>query len=88
MVFLKKFYAEGFKSFAKPTTINFNHNMTSIIGPNGSGKSNIVDALKWTIGEQSIKQLRGSDKTNLIFMGSDNLAESDFALVELTFDNT
>lgn len=87
MVFLKKFHAEGFKSFAKPTTINFDHNMTSIIGPNGSGKSNIVDALKWTIGEQSIKQLRGSDKTNLIFMGSENLSESDFALVELTFDN-
>lgn len=88
MVFLKRFHAEGFKSFATPITLNFNKNMIGIIGPNGSGKSNIVDALKWTIGEQSIKQLRGSERSNLIFMGSEFLPEAKFALVELTFDNS
>lgn len=88
MVFLKRFHAEGFKSFATPITLNFTKNMIGIIGPNGSGKSNIVDALKWTIGEQSIKQLRGSERSNLIFMGSQFLQEAKFALVELTFDNS
>lgn len=87
MVFLKHFYAEGFKSFAQPISLNFDHNMIGIIGPNGSGKSNIVDALKWTIGEQSIKALRGKEKTNLIFMGSDTMPEAEFAMITLTFDN-
>lgn len=87
MVFLKKFHAEGFKSFAHPITLNFNSTMIGIIGPNGSGKSNIVDALKWALGEQSIKSLRGKEKSNLIFAGSNDLKEADFALVELTFDN-
>lgn len=88
MVFLKKFHAEGFKSFAKPVTLNFNSTMIGIIGPNGSGKSNIVDALKWAMGEQSIKSLRGKEKSNLIFVGSNDLKEADYALVELTFDNS
>lgn len=88
MVFLKKFHAEGFKSFAKPVTLNFNSTMIGIVGPNGSGKSNIVDALKWAMGEQSIKSLRGKEKSNLIFAGSNDLKEADFALVELTFDNS
>ncbi|GAA5414789.1 AAA family ATPase [Ureaplasma ceti] len=88
MVFLKKFHAEGFKSFANPVTLNFNETMIGIVGPNGSGKSNIVDALKWAMGEQSIKSLRGKEKTNLIFVGSKDMNEADYALVELTFDNT
>lgn len=88
MVFLKKFHAEGFKSFANPITLNFQETMIGIVGPNGSGKSNIVDALKWAMGEQSIKSLRGKEKTNLIFAGSKDMNEADFALVELTFDNS
>lgn len=88
MIFLKKFYAEGFKSFARPTTLNFDSTMIGIVGPNGSGKSNIVDGLKWAMGEQSVKSLRGKEKSNLIFAGSNDLKESDYALVELTFDNT
>lgn len=88
MIFLKNFYAEGFKSFARPINLNFSNTMIGIVGPNGSGKSNIVDALKWAMGEQSIKTLRGKEKTNLIFAGSNDMDEADFALVELTFDNT
>ena len=88
MVFLKRFYAEGFKSFAKPINLNFQETMIGIVGPNGSGKSNIVDALKWAMGEQSIKSLRGKEKTNLIFAGSKDMDEADYAFVELTFDNT
>ena len=88
MIFLKNFYAEGFKSFARPINLNFSNTMIGIVGPNGSGKSNIVDALKWAMGEQSIKTLRGKEKTNLIFAGSNDMDEADFALVELTFDNS
>ncbi len=88
MIFLKKFHAYGFKSFADELNLEFNHPMTGIVGPNGSGKSNIVDALKWVLGEQSIKSLRGSDKTNLIFMGSKGRQESKFAEITLTFDNS
>lgn len=88
MVFLKRFYAEGFKSFAEPINLNFEEKMIGIVGPNGSGKSNIVDALKWTIGEQSIKALRGKEKSNLIFMGSQTMPEADFAMITLTFNNS
>lgn len=88
MVFLKKFYAEGFKSFARPLTLNFNSTMIGVIGPNGSGKSNIVDGLRWAMGEQSNKTLRGKEKTNMIFVGSNDMKEADYALVELTFDNS
>ncbi len=87
MPFLKSIKAKGFKSFATEIVIDFNKNMTSFIGPNGSGKSNIVDAIKWTIGEQSVKQLRGDDKSNLIFMGSKDMGPANEAFVELTFDN-
>lgn len=58
MVFLKRFRAYGFKSYADEITINFTHSMTGIVGPNGSGKSNVVDALKWVLGERSMKHLR------------------------------
>lgn len=88
MLFLKKFYAYGFKSFAEEINIEFNDEMTGIVGPNGAGKSNIVDAFKWVLGEQSIKDMRGSSKFDLIFKGSSNHPESKYAQVTLTFDNS
>lgn len=88
MLFLKKFYAYGFKSFAEEINISFNNDMTGIVGPNGSGKSNIVDAFKWVLGEQSIKDMRGNSKLDLIFKGSSSHPESKFAQVTLTFDNS
>ena len=59
MIFLKKFEAKGFKSFADMTKLNFDSAMIGIVGPNGSGKSNVIDAIKWVLGEKSIKSLRG-----------------------------
>ncbi|MGL4951784.1 MAG: AAA family ATPase, partial [Mycoplasma sp.] len=88
MLFLKKFYAYGFKSFANEITINFKDQMTGIVGPNGSGKSNIIDALKWVLGEQSNKEIRGRDKYDLIFNGTDTFPKAKFAQVTLTFDNS
>ncbi|MGL4950667.1 MAG: AAA family ATPase [Mycoplasma sp.] len=87
MLFLKKFYAYGFKSFANEITINFENQMTGIVGPNGSGKSNIIDALKWVLGEQSNKEIRGRDKYDLIFNGTDSFPKAKFAQVTLTFNN-
>ncbi len=88
MLFLKKFYAYGFKSFADEIKIDFVDEMTGIVGPNGAGKSNIVDAFKWVLGEQSVKDMRGSNKLDLIFKGSSVRPESNFAQVTLTFDNS
>ena len=88
MLFLKKFYAFGFKSFANEVKIDFTEEMTGIVGPNGAGKSNIVDAFKWVLGEQSIKDMRGSSRLDLIFRGSTSIPESKFAQVTLTFDNS
>lgn len=88
MLFLKKFYAYGFKSFADEIKIDFVDEMTGIVGPNGAGKSNIVDAFKWVLGEQSVKDMRGSNKLDLIFKGSSSRPESNFAQVTLTFDNS
>lgn len=88
MLFLKSFYAFGFKSFANEVKIDFRDEMTGIVGPNGAGKSNIVDAFKWVLGEQSIKDMRGSNRLDLIFRGSTSIPESKFAQVTLTFDNS
>ncbi|MCF0217937.1 MAG: AAA family ATPase [Malacoplasma sp.] len=88
MIFLKKFEAIGFKSFADLTKINFDCSLIGIVGPNGSGKSNVVDAIKWVLGEQSIKSLRGKKSDDIIFNGSLTKDASPYAQVTLTFDNT
>ena len=86
---LKKIKMIGFKSFVNPTEIIFNSNITGIVGPNGSGKSNIVDAIRWVLGEQSVKSLRGEGTmSDVIFSGSKSRSASSFASVILTFDNT
>ena len=86
---LKKIKMIGFKSFVNPTEIIFNGNITGIVGPNGSGKSNIVDAIRWVLGEQSVKSLRGEGTmSDVIFSGSKSRSASSFASVILTFDNS
>lgn len=87
MIFLKKFKTIGFKSFANPINLTFSESMIGVVGPNGSGKSNIVDAIKWVLGEQSKKALRGKTATDIIFHGSKDKDGCDYALVSLTFDN-
>ena len=87
-MYLKKLKMVGFKSFINPTEIEFTDKITSIVGPNGSGKSNIVDAVRWVLGEQSVKSLRGSESmSDVIFSGSKNRSAASFASVLLTFDN-
>ncbi len=87
MIFLKTIKAHGFKSFANPITINFNNNLIGIVGPNGSGKSNINDAIRWVMGEQSAKQLRGDSMEDVIFNGSDLKKPMNMAEVTLIFLN-
>ncbi|AJQ45073.1 hypothetical protein JM47_00045 [Ureaplasma diversum] len=86
MIFLKKFEGVGFKSFGEPISVEFKHPMTGIIGPNGTGKSNVVDALKWVIGEQSSKTLRGH-KNDLLYAGSRYTPKATVAKVSLYFNN-
>lgn len=88
MVFLKRFEAYGFKSFADQTKLNFDSTMIGIVGPNGAGKSNVIDAIKWVLGEQSIKSLRGKRSDDIIFHGSKTKEACPYAEVTLTFDNT
>ena len=88
-MYLKEIKASGFKSFADNINIVLNDEITCIVGPNGSGKSNIVDAVKWVLGEQSVKTLRGSNNmTDVIFSGSKNRKALNLASVTLVFDNT
>ena len=84
---LIRFEAKGFKSFAEKIRLNFNGNIVGIAGPNGSGKSNINDAIKWVLGEQSSKSLRGDSMEDVIFSGSKTVKALDKAEVTLTFDN-
>lgn len=77
---------EGFKSFAKKTLFNLDKNIIAIVGPNGSGKSNIVDAIRWLLGEQSSKQMRISESNDVIFAGTDTKKASNFARVEMKFE--
>ncbi|MBI5974581.1 chromosome segregation protein SMC [Staphylococcus canis] len=87
MVHLKSIHAHGFKSFAEPTQIDFDKGVTAIVGPNGSGKSNITDAIKWVLGEQSARSLRGSKMEDVIFSGAKHRNAQNFAEVQLKLDN-
>ena len=87
-MYLKSIKAYGFKSFADKTEINFEKNINGIVGPNGSGKSNVVDAVRWVLGEQSLKSLRGDTSTDIIFSGSKSRKALNSASVTLTFDNS
>ena len=86
-MFLKRIEMQGFKSFADKIVINFDHNITGIVGPNGCGKSNITDAIRWVLGEQSAKSLRGTSMTDVIFSGSVDRRMVNMAEVTLVFDN-
>ena len=84
---LKRLEMVGFKSFADKTLVELNPGITAIVGPNGCGKSNIVDALRWAMGEQSARHLRGHQMEDVVFAGSDSLPATGMAEVSLTFDN-
>jgi len=85
---IKKLEISGFKSFVDRTVVHFDHDIIGIVGPNGCGKSNIVDAIRWSMGEQSAKHLRGRAMTDVIFAGSGSRGPHGMAEVTLTFDNT
>ena len=87
-MYLKEIKTFGFKSFADKINIEFSPNINGIVGPNGSGKSNIVDAIRWVLGEQSIKSLRGETNTDIIFSGSKSRKPLNSAMVALVFDNS
>ena len=85
---LKSLELFGFKSFADRTRFDFAPGVTCVVGPNGSGKSNVVDSIKWILGDQSAKSLRGKEMTDVIFNGSSGRKSSGFAEATLCFDNT
>jgi chromosome segregation protein len=84
---LKSLHIKGFKSFANETILNFNEDVIGVVGPNGSGKSNIVDAIRWVLGEQKSKELRLEAMSDIIFNGTKTKKESATAMVSLIFDN-
>ena len=78
----------GFKSFSESTTLHFKDSRSAIVGPNGCGKSNVIDAIRWVMGESSAKQLRGGNMQDVIFAGSSSRKPNSVASVELRFENT
>ncbi len=85
---IKKLEVCGFKSFVDPMTLHFDHDVTCIVGPNGCGKSNVVDAIRWVMGEQSAKNLRGRNMDDVIFGGTESRGPHGYAEVTITFDNS
>ena len=86
-MYLKSIEIQGFKSFANKTELDFSRGVTGIVGPNGSGKSNISDAVRWVLGEQKIKQLRGASMQDVIFSGTQKRKPQSYAYVSITLDN-
>lgn len=87
-MFLKELEIYGFKSFAKRTKLSFNSGITAIVGPNGCGKSNITDAIRWVLGEQNIRSLRGKQLIDIVFSGNDKEKPLNMAEVSLTLNNS
>lgn len=87
-MYLKRLEIQGFKSFAQKTSLEFSQGVIAIVGPNGSGKSNVADAVRWVLGEQSPKLIRGKKSDDVIFAGSDKKVRQGFAEVTATFDNS
>ncbi|MDD4765249.1 MAG: AAA family ATPase, partial [Atribacterota bacterium] len=87
-MYLKEIDIKGFKSFANKIKLNITPGITVIVGPNGCGKSNIIDAVRWILGEQNIRSLRGNNLTDMIFAGSSQQKMRNLAEVSILFDNS